>query len=69
MTVVGALAIASHGGLRGRPGVGDSGLPRVFLAGDWVGGRGHLLDAVVASAEEAAGRADRVSAGARLLSR
>jgi phytoene dehydrogenase-like protein len=69
MTVVGALAIAAHGGLRGRPSVGDSGMPRVFLAGDWVGGRGHLLDAVVASAEEAAGRVDRVPAGARLLPR
>jgi hypothetical protein len=69
MTAVGAVAIARTGGLRGRPGVADSGVPGVFLAGDWVGARGHLLDAAVASAEEAATRADRVGAGARLVPR
>jgi phytoene dehydrogenase-like protein len=53
MTAVGGLAVARNGGLRGRPGVDDSGVAQVYLAGDWVGARGHLLDAVVASAEEA----------------
>lgn len=55
MTVVGALAVADHGGLQGRP--EDSGVDRVFLAGDWVGPTGHLLDAAMASASMAAQRA------------
>ena len=38
MTVVSAVATAEQGG----------------LAGDWVGARGHLVDAVLCSAEEAA---------------
>jgi hypothetical protein len=67
MTVVGAMAVARTGGLPGRPSVDDSGMPGVFLAGDWVGARGHLLDAVVASAEEAATRADRVLRAATLV--
>jgi hypothetical protein len=69
MIVVGGMAVARNGGLCGRPGVADSGVAGVFLAGDWVGPRGHLLDAVVASAEEAAARADRVAAAARLVPR
>ncbi len=69
LTVVGALAVARTGGLRGRIGVADSGVPGVYLAGDWVGARGHLLDAVVASAEEAATRAGKVSAADRLVPR
>ncbi len=54
MTVVGALATAELGGLRGRPTCTDTGLPAVFLAGDWVGPRGHLVDAALASARDAA---------------
>ncbi len=69
MTVVGALAVAAHGGLRGRPGVDASGVPGVFLAGDWVGPTGHLLDAVMASAEAAAVGADRVVGDATLTAR
>ena len=69
MTVVGALAVARHGGLPGRPGVSDSGHAGVYLAGDWVGRRGHLLDAVVASAEEAALRIVQRSSADRLVTR
>lgn len=63
MTVVGALATADLGGLRGRPTCTDTGLPGVFLAGDWVGPRGHLVDAALASARDAA------SAAATLMGR
>jgi phytoene dehydrogenase-like protein len=57
MTVAHALPTADCGGLGGRPPVAVDGCPNVFLAGDWVGGRGMLADASAASAEEAAGRA------------
>lgn len=57
MTTVSALAVASRGGLRGRPAVTDTGHSNVFLAGDWVGPTGHLADAVLASAEAAAAAA------------
>ncbi|MEP1122978.1 MAG: NAD(P)-binding protein [Ilumatobacter sp.] len=54
MPAVTAIATAAAGGLSGRPtGVlGDR--PGVFVVGDWVGPRGHLLDAVLASAQDAA---------------
>ena len=61
MTVVGAMATAEHGGLPGRPGTHDSGIDNVFLAGDWVGPTGHLLDASVASAAAAAEAACRAA--------
>ena len=61
MTVAGALAVAEHGGLRGRPGIDAAGEHGVFLAGDWVGSEGHLLDASLASAEAAARAAVRVA--------
>lgn len=54
MTTVSAIATARGGGLAGRPPVSVPGRPGVFLAGDWVGARGHLADAVLASAEQAA---------------
>jgi phytoene dehydrogenase-like protein len=57
MTVAHALPRADEGGLAGRPGVAVGDMPNVFLAGDWVGGRGMLADASAASAEEAARRA------------
>lgn len=57
MTVAAALPTAASGGFAGRPRVGDSGVAGVFLAGDWVGPEGHLLDASVASAEAAVGAA------------
>lgn len=48
------LPEASWGGLRGRPAVDDSGVPGVFLAGDWVGAEGLLSDASFASARSVA---------------
>jgi phytoene dehydrogenase-like protein len=45
------------GGLAGRPAVADSGVPGVFLAGDWVGPVGLLADAAAASGEAAASAA------------
>jgi phytoene dehydrogenase-like protein len=69
MTTVSAVAIAEHGGLRGRPTIDDSGETGVFLAGDWVGPRGHLLDAVMASAEAAARRAAQFVDAATLVPR
>lgn len=41
-------------GLAGRPPVAVSGFKGIYVAGDWVGGRGQLADAAAASAEEAA---------------
>lgn len=69
MTVVGALAVAAHGGMAGRPPVQVAGRPGVFLAGDWVGPVGHLLDASIASAQEAARCADRAVAAVTLVRR
>lgn len=60
MTVAGALPTAAHGGLGGRPTTTASGAEGVFLAGDWVGSRGHLLDASLASAEDAVAAAVRL---------
>jgi phytoene dehydrogenase-like protein len=46
-------------GLAGRPGVAVDGCPGVFVAGDWVGPRGLLADASLASARDAATEAAR----------
>lgn len=54
MTVVSAVASAEQGGLAGRPPVTVADRPGVFVAGDWVGPDGHLVDAVLASAAAAA---------------
>jgi hypothetical protein len=59
MVVVGALTTAARGGLAGRPCVADTGMNGVWMAGDWVGPVGHLLDASAASAEAAAAAACR----------
>ncbi len=56
MVVTGAVPAAATGGLAGRPPVADDRRPGVFLAGDWVGPEGWLLDGAVASAV-VAGRA------------
>jgi hypothetical protein len=53
MTVSSTTPTAASGGLAGRPAVTASGLPRVFLAGDWVGPHGLLTDAVLASGHAA----------------
>jgi len=57
MVVAGAAPIAARGGLGGRPAVDASGLPGVYLAGDWVGPTGLLADAALASRQAAALRA------------
>ena len=59
-----ALPTPATGGLRGRPGVADTGLDGVLVAGDWVGPVGHLTDAALVSGE-AAGRlaAERSASG------
>jgi phytoene dehydrogenase-like protein len=53
MTVAHALPIAGRGGLAERPAPAVPGRPGLFLAGDWVGGAGWLMDASVASAAQA----------------
>jgi hypothetical protein len=53
MTVSSTTPTPVTGGLGGRPAVDASGLPRVFLAGDWVGPHGLLTDAVLASGHAA----------------
>jgi phytoene dehydrogenase-like protein len=53
MVVVGAVPRAVNGGLAGRPAVHATGMPNVFLAGDWVGPDGHLADASLASGHAA----------------
>ena len=66
LTVTGGMPVAANGGLPGRPSVVVGGQPGLFLAGDWVGGRGLLADAAAASAVDAVGavvaRVDRSSA-------
>jgi len=51
---VGALPTAAGGGFAGRPGPRVPGLEGLYLAGDWVGPEGFLVDASVASARRAA---------------
>ena len=53
MTVSHALPLAAAGGLAGRVPTDIAERPGVFLAGDWVGPEGMLLDAVAASAKAA----------------
>jgi phytoene dehydrogenase-like protein len=53
MVVTGVLPRADRGGLQGRPAVSATGIPGVFLTGDWVGPVGLLADASLASAREA----------------
>lgn len=54
MTAVSAIPTAKRGGLAGRPGTAVADRPGVFIAGDWVGPKGHLADASLASAKQAA---------------
>jgi phytoene dehydrogenase-like protein len=64
MVVCGALPTPEGGGLAGRPGVADTGLEGVFVAGDWLGREGHLADAALASGEAAGRRAVEQAEGA-----
>jgi phytoene dehydrogenase-like protein len=50
MVVCGATPTPGEGGMAGRPGV-RTGIDGVLVAGDWVGPRGHLADAALASGE------------------
>jgi phytoene dehydrogenase-like protein len=54
MTVTSALVTASAGGLPGRPAPAVPGVANVYVAGDWVGPEGMLVDASLASARRAA---------------
>jgi phytoene dehydrogenase-like protein len=54
MVVAGSVPVAARGGLSGRPAAGATGLPGVYLAGDWVGPAGLLADAALASGHAAA---------------
>ena len=62
MVVSGGLPTAAGGGLAGRPSVAVEGHPGVFVAGDWVGPEGLLLDAVASSASTAGRQAAARSA-------
>ena len=53
LSVTGAIPRAASGGLAGRPGVEDTGVPGVSMAGDWVGPVGLLADASLASGQAA----------------
>ena len=48
------LPTAAAGGMAGRPDVAVPGLDDAFIAGDWVGTRGLLADAAIASGHDAA---------------
>jgi phytoene dehydrogenase-like protein len=54
MTVTYALVRAREGGLAGRPAVDAPAIEDVYIAGDWVGHAGMLVDAAFASAYRAA---------------
>src|SRR3712207_2091851 len=54
ITVSNALVTAARGGTRGRATPCVPGFDNLYVAGDWVGSEGMLLDAAVASAHDAA---------------
>jgi phytoene dehydrogenase-like protein len=62
MTVIGAVPTPASGGLAGRPAIDSTGVPGVFVAGDWVGPRGWLSDASLSSGEAAGQAAARDAA-------
>jgi phytoene dehydrogenase-like protein len=62
MTVVGAIPTPASGGLARRPAIDSTGVPGVFVAGDWVGPRGWLADASLSSGEAAGQAAARDAA-------
>jgi phytoene dehydrogenase-like protein len=61
ITVTNDVAVASAGGLGGRPGPAVPGVPGLYVAGDWVGSRGLLAQA---SLESAIAAVDAAAAGA-----
>jgi phytoene dehydrogenase-like protein len=62
MTVIGATPTPSAGGLAGRPTIDSTGVPGVYVAGDWVGPRGWLADCALSSGEAAGIAASRDAA-------
>lgn len=54
MVASNALVTAAQGGTAGRPGPEVPGIPRLYVAGDWVGTEGWLSDASLASGKRAA---------------
>ncbi|WP_222429862.1 phytoene desaturase family protein [Paenibacillus cremeus] len=54
MLVSHGVVTANSGGLSGRPGSAVEGRPGLYVAGDWVGSEGMLVNASLASAKEAA---------------
>jgi phytoene dehydrogenase-like protein len=64
MVAASALATAAQRGRAGRPDVVVAEAPGLFLAGDWVGPDGWLLDASLASARRAADAVVAARAGA-----
>jgi phytoene dehydrogenase-like protein len=65
LTVTHDACLAAAGGRRARPGPAVPDAPGLFVAGDWVGTRGTLSQAAIASASAAAGEAVRHLAVAR----
>jgi phytoene dehydrogenase-like protein len=60
MVVSNDMPRAAAGGLSGRPGPQIAGINGLYVAGDWVGARGLLADATLASAEQVA---EQIAAG------
>ena len=54
MVAASALATATEGGIRSRPGPAVAEVQNLYLAGDWIGAEGWLADASLASAAAAA---------------
>ena len=54
MLVSNAVVSSKRGGMDGRPGPAVAGVTNLFIAGDWVGPEGMLVDASLASARQAA---------------
>jgi phytoene dehydrogenase-like protein len=67
ITVSNALVTATQGGTKGRPGPQVPGLDNLYVAGDWVGPEGMLLDAALASAHHAAQLVLKGRSGARQI--
>lgn len=53
LAVTNAVVQAAHAGFAGRPGPQVPDIPNLYVAGDWVGGQGSLLDASLSSARRA----------------
>jgi len=68
MTVVNSLPLAKLGGTDGRPDPEVSDIPGLFIAGDWVGSEGMLVDASLSSARKAAKAIVSYKAAAAVIS-